>query len=362
MSDAAASAEAEDVPKRKGHHKKDSMEWDPFMKKLTPELIADGDTRHIVHTTRCSTHGFVACELVIKFELSRPDDLDICTEEMLGPHFAKKFKRQIKKHPICAGCGKRHPCAGSWEDPRPTRRWAGTWLRKQRGFSGFQHSPDTELLYAVCPHVTCGGQKCREIFCLDDFVDNYFEGDECVMLHELIHSKFVEIAKHRYERGFYCPKPTCVGAKGFVLPESYRRHMYDTLMSCQHCDMTWCTQCNMSPYHEGMSCAKAMQAQRIKAEAESDPEARKTIDWIIMNTVLCPTCGQPCSKTDGCDKMTCRCGSRFCWACGKILTGSIYGDHIKPVDGTWICVDASGPEREALIETHRRRVMEAIGI
>ena len=48
-------------------------------------------------------------------------------------------------------------------------------------------------------------------------------------------------------------------------------------------------------------------------EMEADDLTRH---WLEQNTRPCPCCGISIEKIDGCDKMECRCGYRFCYQCG----------------------------------------------
>jgi len=39
-------------------------------------------------------------------------------------------------------------------------------------------------------------------------------------------------------------------------------------------------------------------------------------EWASENTKQCPSCGTPVEKNGGCDTISCRCGTRFCYKCG----------------------------------------------
>ena len=43
-----------------------------------------------------------------------------------------------------------------------------------------------------------------------------------------------------------------------------------------------------------------------------------TAEWLESQTKLCGGCGARVCKSDGCDKMQCLCGYRFCWRCGSV--------------------------------------------
>ena len=43
-----------------------------------------------------------------------------------------------------------------------------------------------------------------------------------------------------------------------------------------------------------------------------------TAAWLASQTKLCGGCGARVCKSDGCDRMQCLCGYRFCWACASV--------------------------------------------
>jgi len=40
------------------------------------------------------------------------------------------------------------------------------------------------------------------------------------------------------------------------------------------------------------------------------------VEWAATNTKQCPACETKVEKNGGCDTITCRCGTSFCYNCG----------------------------------------------
>jgi hypothetical protein len=90
--------------------------------------------------------------------------------------------------------------------------------------------------------------------------------------------------------------------------------------TCQSCNTNWCKVCNVSPFHEGISC--------IEHEAsQNNTENGKYIWNLKQEGVLkfCPMCRSPTLKRDGCNKMHCSiCNVKWCWICKAL---AISYDH-----------------------------------
>jgi hypothetical protein len=57
--------------------------------------------------------------------------------------------------------------------------------------------------------------------------------------------------------------------------------------------------------------------RRVTVEKQTTTELDDlTHDWLQANTRQCPNCHLHIEKLDGCDKMECVCGCRFCFKCG----------------------------------------------
>ncbi|AEE77356.1 unnamed protein product [Arabidopsis thaliana] len=76
------------------------------------------------------------------------------------------------------------------------------------------------------------------------------------------------------------------------------------------CGLQFCFSC-LSESHSPCSCLM-WKLWKKKCEDESE-----TVNWMTVNTKLCPKCSKPIQKRDGCNHMTCKCGQHFCWLCGQ---------------------------------------------
>jgi ariadne-1 len=79
------------------------------------------------------------------------------------------------------------------------------------------------------------------------------------------------------------------------------------------CGFQSCWSCGQEA-HEPATCADVRKwNERNQSEAEN-------VEWILVNTKVCPKCKQPIEKNQGCSHMTCHkkaggCGHEFCWIC-----------------------------------------------
>jgi len=116
---------------------------------------------------------------------------------------------------------------------------------------------------------------------------------------------------------------------------------------CPGCMYAFCTLCRSTFHPPSVVCLSAAQklavleARRVgdeKMSAEALRQYRENLAdamasaYVAEKGKLCPTCGAGVIKNEGCNKMTCACGSYFCWLCGAKLSGDGYA-HFRNVDG-----------------------------
>ena len=65
---------------------------------------------------------------------------------------------------------------------------------------------------------------------------------------------------------------------------------------------------------------RAYKPAAAETATNTDPHEvdQATAEWLESETKLCGGCGARVCKSDGCDKMQCLCGYRFCWRCGSV--------------------------------------------
>eukprot|EP01125_Pyxidicula_operculata_P012128 TRINITY_DN397_c2_g1_i7.p1 TRINITY_DN397_c2_g1~~TRINITY_DN397_c2_g1_i7.p1 ORF type:complete len:558 (+),score=140.50 TRINITY_DN397_c2_g1_i7:117-1790(+) len=80
---------------------------------------------------------------------------------------------------------------------------------------------------------------------------------------------------------------------------------------CPLCQKRYCLNCRV-PYHSGFNCE---QYQEWSIEnGLADDKFEEFIKW--KRCQKCPGCRQYVEKNKGCNHMSCRCGSEFCYVCG----------------------------------------------
>eukprot|EP01052_Picozoa_sp_SAG31_P014394 SAG31_NODE_892_length_11180_cov_22.596426_10_plen_340_part_00 len=105
-----------------------------------------------------------------------------------------------------------------------------------------------------------------------------------------------------------CQTPDCT----FITYWASQEDDGDPKLNCPLCKIERCLVCGASPYHTGLPCPQPASAE---AHNRNDEEAA-TAAYMATNSIKpCPRCKIPLVKSFGCDKMKCRCGYRFCFAC-----------------------------------------------
>lgn len=103
------------------------------------------------------------------------------------------------------------------------------------------------------------------------------------------------------------PKPTDEEIKFRGAPNT------DRLVVCEDCSLAFCKVCLKAWHGDLARCIN-------REEKDLTEEDQASLDYILKNTSPCPTCSVPCSKSYGCNHMTCfQCKTHFCYLCGAWL-------------------------------------------
>ena len=117
----------------------------------------------------------------------------------------------------------------------------------------------------------------------------------------------------------YCPGNgtiSCCKSNGFI-----HNGIPSVKQSCNDCEITYCRECGVKPYHTNKLCdPKDLQQEYILLD---NPD----------NYRKCPGCNIWIEKNDGCDHMICICGVHFCYTCRNVLCANDPYYHICNMEG-----------------------------
>ncbi|PSC68928.1 E3 ubiquitin-ligase RNF144A-like [Micractinium conductrix] len=125
----------------------------------------------------------------------------------------------------------------------------------------------------------------------------------------------------------YCPNPAC---SQLLLADDKRA---DVAMDCPYCQQELCANCGVA-WHENLTC----QQYQAQPGALRSKEDQALLDFAEKEGMRrCPACGVMVERIEGCSYMSCRCGSRFCYGCGKRKDpGSSHYCNCKPHHEQWL--------------------------
>ncbi|TFK17764.1 IBR domain-containing protein [Coprinopsis marcescibilis] len=104
----------------------------------------------------------------------------------------------------------------------------------------------------------------------------------------------------------YCSTPTCSSFLGSANDHrSPNRNRSGAIVTCQACRARTCVTCR-KPDHPQDTCSQNEAVEEVRALA-------KASGW-----QTCPTCAAVVELHHGCNHMTCRCRTEFCYVCGVL--------------------------------------------
>lgn len=104
---------------------------------------------------------------------------------------------------------------------------------------------------------------------------------------------------------------------------AHRQNAGETTGRCMACAHQFCIECRLTP-HDG-SCQDFAEFMALHG---NDPEAAAYHQYRQrVRAQRCPGCGEDVERTQGCNHMTCRCRTHFCYICGQRAYGPTDGAH-----------------------------------
>ena len=185
----------------------------------------------------------------------------------------------------------------------------------------------------------CAIYECPEKYCIENISKNNKKEEKLIKCKQKINvfSKIIELKKYVSEetykkiKKYYHKKLVdnfrinfprkiknityCIGncfySNGYIhngLPSGEQ--------SCNLCKITFCRECNKSPFHFGELCNFS-----DEITFENSDDYRK-----------CPGCGIWIEREEGCAHMKCPCGVHFCYQCRGVLCANDPYYHICKMD------------------------------
>ena len=120
------------------------------------------------------------------------------------------------------------------------------------------------------------------------------------------------LAENNSEEVTFCPTAGC----NYMC--FYDKNEYH--LNCPLCKKSYCLKCR-TEWHLNKTCQEYQSEKYVK---ENDIKFEEYVKG--NNFKQCPNCKRWVEKTYGCNHITCRCGTHFCYRCGKLMDGN----HICP--------------------------------
>ncbi|KAF7289868.1 RBR-type E3 ubiquitin transferase [Mycena indigotica] len=122
----------------------------------------------------------------------------------------------------------------------------------------------------------------------------------------------------------YCPNPKCSA----IVQTPEETDDEDPQAVCPFCQLLMCVSCRVA-WHRDLSCEEFQALP---------PDERSPEDRLLMELAKakhwrrCPNCSSLVELVSGCNHMTCRCGTHFCFKCGAPCTNKGLCTRSPPCD------------------------------
>lgn len=136
---------------------------------------------------------------------------------------------------------------------------------------------------------------------------------------QLVEAAFSSYIDKHPETFKYCNTPGC--------SQIYRTTTSPHELQCPSCFSEVCTACH-DESHTGMTCVEKRLSKDLREQE------RLFQEWVMESGVKkCPSCQAWVEKMEGCNHMSCKCGTHFCWFCLGVFDQFGVYDHMTRAHG-----------------------------
>ncbi len=222
----------------------------------------------------------------------------------------------------CGICMEATNCIQLSRDPKCKHRFCMECLKEYlRCSANDLNALSTGLL--ICPGTNCSEQ-------IPDYIVQALAGKETL---KRLHASLLKLAANKNKSLFACLNPSCDSVMDI-------EEACSSKVACNSCNQTSCSQCLVTPFHEGWSCQMYKTALTSQgAQAMFDAEKKRN----PQNFKNCPICNTDIYKDKGCNLMHCsNCQEKFCWECIQVISRENYKHFQKGKCQLW---ESSGSAR-----------------
>jgi len=174
-----------------------------------------------------------------------------------------------------------------------------------------------QALRVACPQLSCSELVCEQHV-------RKVAPDLILRFEQHLLDSFVQVNRSVM---MWCPGPDCKRIAIKQRDDSFLPCI-GNITVCQGkdgCKKSFCFLCGEEP-HDGL-CQHLQNEPNATTNATRLPNRLAVTNPLIeANIQRCPTCKTPIEKNGGCNHMTCKCGTHFCWLCNADIT-DVSGNH-----------------------------------
>ena len=221
-------------------------------------------------------------------------------------HIKKHFEQRVAflENAKCEICMETTNCIQLSREQECTHRFCPQCLKT------YLRSSATNLNALSTGILTCPGTDCPVP--IPDYVVQAITGKHIL---KKLHTSLLKLAASKNKHLFICLNPDCDNVMDI-------QDACSSKVVCGSCNQASCSQCLVTPYHEGWSCQMYKTALTSHG-AEAMFEAAKKREPHKFKK--CPVCNADIYKEMGCNLIHCsKCHEKFCWECHRVITQENY--------------------------------------